>query len=155
MSAQGLEGFWGRARRVVPGLPSRVPEAWAFGAGPAEADELLGLVLAGLKTATSSAASDYAAAGEDLPAAGDLAIVLDGAARPRALIETTSVTVVRFDRVGAAHAWCEGEGERTLSAWRREHEAFWREHAAGGFSLGMRVVCEQFRLRFPLPPGDG
>jgi len=49
------------ATRVVP------PPAWSFGATSERADELLGLVLDGTKTATASAHWAYEVEGEELP----------------------------------------------------------------------------------------
>lgn len=141
-----LESFWAAARAAVPCLPECMPDAWAFGATAEEADALLDLVLAGTKTAASSARTDYEAEDVDLPRPGDLGIVLDGADRPRVVIATTRVVVVPFDQVTAEHAVAEGEGDRTLASWRAEHERFWRAHAASGFAPDMPVVCEAFRV---------
>lgn len=141
---------------VVDSLP---PPAWAFGATPAQADELLELVLAGTKTATAGAYDDDAADEEPLPQPGDLAIVLDGAGHPRALLATTDVRVVPFDEVDADHAWAEGEGDRSLSTWRRVHERFFTEHADHdlGFRPDMPVVLERFTRLVPTrdAPGRG
>lgn len=160
-----VEAFWVEARRrakleSLPGyfgpsvLASVRPPAWTFGADRVTADELLGLVLDGVKTATASAAEDYEADDEPLPERGTLGIVLDGSGRPRALIGVTDVAVVPFGRVDADHAYAEGEGDRTLEQWREEHERFFTEHdpAGRGFRSGMPVVLERFRLLFPQPP---
>jgi uncharacterized protein YhfF len=157
---QELDAFWHEARRAlglarvpgvtaaeVPALPR--PPAWAFGATPEQADELLSLVLAGTKTATASAHADYATDGEDVPTPGELSIVLDGAGHPRALLVTTEVHVVPFSDVDAHHARDEGEGDRSLDHWRAVHERFFREHARDGFSSTMLVVLERFRLLYP------
>lgn len=143
-----IRRFWAAARRADPTLPPDPPPADALGGTPEEADALLALVLAGRKTATSSAADDYAAAGAPLPHVGDLSILLDGVGRPRAVVEVSDVVVVPFDEVGAEHAGAEGEGDRSQAAWRAEHERFWRAHAVGGFLPTMPVVCEQFRVRW-------
>lgn len=130
-----------------------IPPAWAFGATPEQADELLDLVLAGVKTATAGALWDYEAEGEALPEAGALSIILDGRAHPRALIRTTEVTVLPFDDVDEDHAHAEGEDDRTLHSWRKIHERFFAEHAAHdrGFAPDMPVVCERFTLIYPTP----
>lgn len=141
--------FWSSVRLHVPDLPVAVPGAWAFGATPADADGLLGLVLAGTKTATASSLSDYEEDAEPLPAPGDLSIILDGAGRPRAVLEVTSIQIVPFDQVSEDHARAEGEDDRTLESWRRIHERFWREHSARGFAPDMPVVCENFQVVFP------
>lgn len=104
-------------RAEVAGLPEQVPEAWAFGAEPAQADELLALVLAGIKSATASSLWAYEAEGEPLPTAGDLSILLDGRGEPRAVIRSTDVHVVPFRGVDAEHAHAEGEGDRSLAHW--------------------------------------
>ncbi len=153
-----VERFWSLACHrakltTLPGyLPSTTLEAvppptWSFGRTPQQADELVGLVLDGLKTATASARADYDAEGAALPRPGELGIVLDGAGHPRALVETTSVDVVAFSEVGEDHARDEGEGDRSLAHWRRVHAEFFGG-PAGGFEPDMPVVLERFRLVF-------
>lgn len=156
------DAFWADAS-IRAGLnPSRVyfgpnptdalrPPAWSFGADPATADALLALVLAGTKTATASALWDYEAAGEEPPAAGTLSIVTDGAGHPRALIQTTSVRVVPFGEVDEAHAYAEGEGDRSLAHWRAVHQRYFTDHAENdrGFEPDMPVVLEAFEVLVP------
>lgn len=143
-----VEEFWRECREALPGLPEDMPEAWAFGALPEHADELLALVLAGTKTATASSLWDIEATGEAMPRPGDLSIILDGSGTPRALIETTAGAIVPFDEVSQEHAFAEGENDRTLDSWREIHERYWRRHSESprGFERGMPVVCEEFRL---------
>ena len=143
-----LADFWARARAAVPGLPAAVPEAWAFGATAEHADSLLRLVMDGVKTGTASSGWDLEAAGEPVPRVGELSIILDGAGQPRVVIETTDVQTVPFTEVSAEHARAEGEGDRTLQAWREIHRRFWSEHAEDprGWAPDMPVVCERFRL---------
>jgi uncharacterized protein YhfF len=133
---------------VVGAVP---PPAWSFGDSPQLADELLALVLEGTKTATAALVSEYEDADEPLPKKGDLSIVLDGDAAPRALIRTTAVDVVPFDAVGEEHAYLEGEGDRTLDSWREEHERYWRRNLAEGqeFTGDLPVVCERFEMVYP------
>jgi uncharacterized protein YhfF len=153
-----VESFWelARFRAKLNSAPSYFgpttlevvpPPAWSFGDTPEQSDALLALVLDGTKTATASALRDY---GDDepLPEPGTLGILLDGAGRPRALIEVTEVAVVPFDEVTEAHAVLEGEGDRTLASWRAEHERFFTETATGEpvFRPDMPVVLERFRV---------
>lgn len=146
-----LSAFWAARRAELPALPEALPLAWAFGATPEHADELLDLVLRGVKVGTASSMWDYEATGEPLPVVGELSIVLDGADEPRAVIETTSLRVVPFDEVDAEHAAAEGEGDRTLAYWRAAHERYWRAHSEDprGFEHDMPVLCERFRLLWP------
>lgn len=131
-------------------LDSVPPPAWSFGAGPEQADELLGLVLAGTKTATAGALWDYEAEGEALPDVGALSIILDSTGQPRALIETTEVQVVPFDEISDEQARLEGEGDLSLAHWRDVHQRFFTEVADHdrGFSTDMPVVWERFRVLY-------
>lgn len=110
----------------MPELPETPPEAWAFGATPEHADELLALVLAEIKVGTASSLWDYEESGDPLPVVGELSIILDGSGAPRAVIETTAIDIVPFDEVDEAHAYAEGEDDRTLAQWREVHERYWR-----------------------------
>ncbi len=128
------------------GLPDQYKDAvtFAFGDSPALADELLALVLAGKKTATCASLRDYVGNSTDKPVVGRRDVVLDGAGRPAAVIETVEITYRRFDEVDATFARDEGEGEATLEQWRHDHETYFRRN--GGFSPDMDLLCERFRL---------
>ena len=157
-----IQTFWQEYQDSLPaghthaGRP--LPQAWAFGDGPAMADELGALVLDGIKTATCSLVWEYEAEGEPTPQEGDLSIVLDGQGRPLCLIETCQVEIKPFDKVEADFAYDEGEDDRTLESWQAGHQRFFtRACAALGRtpSPGMPVVCERFRLVWPVQvPGD-
>ena len=113
--------------------------SFAFGDGPDLADELLDLVLKGVKTATCST--------EDEPntsTPGERWIVLDGRGQPRCVIESLEVTYRRFGEVDAAFASDEGEGDRSLAYWREAHRKYFGRQ--GKFSEDMMLMCERFRL---------
>jgi uncharacterized protein YhfF len=113
--------------------------SFAFGDGPELADELLDLVLKGVKTATCST--------EDEPntsTSGERWIVLDGRGMPRCVIETTEITYRRYGDVDAAFAHDEGEGDRSLGYWRKAHRQYFGRQ--GKFSEDMMLMCERFRL---------
>lgn len=148
-----LAEFWARVRAERPALPAELPEAWAFGATAEHADGLLALVLEGTKTGTASSLWDYEDGTEPVPAVGDLSIILDGAGRPRTVLEVTRIDIVPFDQVTAEHARAEGEDDRTLASWRRIHERFWRDHSEQGFAPDMPVVCERFQVLVTPPAG--
>ena len=146
--------FWAEARGAVPTLPKQPPPTdriWGFGATPEQADELLALVLAGVKTGTAGFLWEYEADDEALPTPGGLDVILDGSGAPRAVIETTAAEVLPFDEVTAEHAHAEGEDDRTLASWRRIHRDFYEQHVRIGraFREDMPVVCERFRLVYP------
>jgi uncharacterized protein YhfF len=115
-------------------------EGFAFGDTPELADELLELVLIGKKTATCWAASG----GDKGVVLGKRWIVKDSLGRPAAIIETVELDRRRFPEVDSAFAHDEGEGDRSLSDWRRAHTAYFTRR--GEFSLDMELYCERFRL---------
>ena len=123
---------WGAIPEKYRGLQS-----FAFGDGPALADELLDLVLKGIKTATCSTEDQSAIPGARW-------IVLDGRGAPRGVIETTEVTYRRFGEVDAAFAHDEGEGDRSLAYWQQAHRNYFGRLRK--FSEDMMLMCERFRL---------
>lgn len=146
--------FW---QKYLSSLPEeeqkdlKMPDAWAFGEGEEMADELGGLVLKGMKTATASLLWEYEAEGSPLPEPGGLSIILDGQEKPICLIETVSVEVKPFNLVDEKFAFAEGEGDRSLAYWREAHWRFFRRTCAvigREPSKEMPVVCERFHLIF-------
>jgi uncharacterized protein YhfF len=124
---------------------SAVPEkyrslrSFAFGDSPALANELLDLVIKGVKTATCSTEDE-----PNVSSPGERWIVLDGDGTPRCVIETTEVSFRRYNEVDAAFAYDEGEGDRSLSYWREAHRRYFVR--LGRFSEDMMLMCERFRL---------
>jgi len=156
-----LAAFWEVAKRhaklaTLPGwfgpgpLESLQPQAWAFGGTPEIADELLDLVLRGVKTAGASALWEYEEVDEPIPTVGTLGIVLDGRGHPRALVVTTAVDVVPFGEVGEEHAALEGEGDGSLAQWRQAHAHYLTTADGGerGFGEETPVVLERFEVLY-------
>ncbi|MDR1851520.1 MAG: ASCH domain-containing protein [Propionibacteriaceae bacterium] len=161
--AKEIDLFWAQARRMtkmetLPGWMPRywsevvAPPAWSFGDTPQMADELLGLVLEGKKTATCGLLSDYEEEHEPLPEVGDLSIILDGQGRPRALVRNYYVAMLPFKDVDAEQAYLEGEGDRTLDYWRKAHEEYFTAclaEAGKTFTEDVEVVEERFEVLYP------
>jgi uncharacterized protein YhfF len=127
-------------------------------------DRLLRAVLDGEKTATSSLAVEYLS-GEPLPKVGERLELVDHDGRRCGMVETTRVRIIPLDQVGDDVAHDEGEGFADATAWRRAHEAFWKETAAviraeagdPGWSLRSAepVVVEWFRLLYSPEEAEG
>ena len=88
-------------------------------------DRLVGAILSGAKTATSSLAEAWRRAGDPMPRVGDLEVVVDSAARLVCVTRNTAVATCRLAEVTDEHAEREGEGFAHAAAWRAAHEAFW------------------------------
>jgi uncharacterized protein YhfF len=115
------------------------------------ADQLLALVLTGVKTASCGALRDFPADNPGRPSVGRRDIVLDGAGQPAAVIETVEVTERRFEDVDEAFA--REEGARTLAEWRMHHQAYFSRN--GGYAPDMWLLCERFRLVETLNASQG
>jgi uncharacterized protein YhfF len=115
-------------------------ETFSFGDGPHLAERLGSLVLDGRKTATCWAVSE----GVKKTEVGKLMVMLDGAGRPRAVIETVELTQRRFDEVDEQFANDEGEGDRTLPYWRAAHRNYFTRNSQ--FEDNMLLWCERFRV---------
>ena len=126
-------------------------DAWSFGGGPSMANELATLVLNGVKIATASAYQLYELENSPLPPIGGLNIILDSDNNAICITETTKVYTCPFLEVSEEHAFKEGEGDKSLSYWRKVHRDFFsREFRAYGlnFDERMLVVCEEFKVIF-------
>lgn len=146
MSAQTL---WD-AYCAATGHSGELPEIDQFGDAAEMADELLVLVLRDIKRATCSLARDFST--QARPKRGDHWIITDGAGRASCIIRTTKIELVRICDVTAEFAFIEGEGDKSLSYWKREHDAYFtRQAASEGFVYDDKMigVCEQFERVWP------
>jgi uncharacterized protein YhfF len=115
-------------------------ERFSFGNTSEMADELLGLVLEGKKTATSWAA----VWGDEGDYVGNQQIIVDSEGNDRALIETTSLVKRTFMEVDEEYAKAEGEGDLSLDFWRKEHKRFFSQEKT--FSQDMEIFCRRFKV---------
>ena len=133
--------------------PGNLPKAEFMFPGP-ERDRLVGLILAGTKTATAALMIEYEEDDEPLPQVGERSALVDSSERPVAILVTTAVDVIPLGKITDRHAIDEGEGDTTAAAWRHTHESFWNapeyrnEFADPDFSLNddSLVVFEHFKV---------
>lgn len=97
--------YWESYLAEHPEAADKFDSAWAFGDNPRLADELLDLVLRGIKTGTAQNYELIKAQGLSMPFTGGLSVLLDSTGQPRAIIETTKVEVVPFAEVTAEFAY--------------------------------------------------
>ncbi|WP_241608498.1 ASCH domain-containing protein [Rosenbergiella australiborealis] len=117
-------------------------QAWGFGDSPQMADELATLVVNGLKTASCGSLASYET--DPIPKIGSYHIILNGQDDAVCVIRIVALRLWRFSQVTQELAYKEGEGDRSLNYWRKEHEAFFRRE--GTFHEDMEVVAEEFQL---------
>ncbi|NNC91279.1 MAG: ASCH domain-containing protein [Acidimicrobiia bacterium] len=150
MADDRIAEFWDGF--VAAGGPDTRYTAWHFGADddPGLQTELALLVRHGPKRATAGVLAEYENENEELPAAGDFSVILDGRGDPQCIIRTTHVEVRAFGEVDEGFAWTEGEGDRTLAWWKRAHQDHF---ARAGVIVGddTEMVLERFELVWPTP----
>jgi uncharacterized protein YhfF len=146
-----IADYWNRFKKENQ-ITSQFVNAWSFGDSPELADELLRLVLTGKKTGTATLVIELEKEGDKMPEVGDYNVILDGKGKPAAIIRTTSVEIKPFNKVEEAYAYSEGEDDRTLKSWKREHWKYWtRKGQKLGFVMkeDLLVICENFELVHP------
>lgn len=143
------ETLWQEYKKINPDIGEEI-DAWAFGA---ESDKLADLVLKGEKTATASVYDLYQIDNEPIPEAGTFDVILDSKDNAICIVEITKVTIVPFNQVSEEHAFKEGEGDKTLSYWRKVHKDLfnqWFEEENLIFTEDKLVVLEEFCKVYPL-----
>lgn len=133
---------------MTPNLPIT-----QFGLDAAAMDSSAQLVLSGDKRATTSLFASYAHDRETLPTIGDRSIVRDSRDRDIAIIEVSRVEIRRYCDVDAAFALTEGEGDKSLSYWKRVHWDYLGQECARiniPLTPEAEVVLEYFTMVKPL-----
>jgi len=124
-------------------------KAWSFGDSPEMANDLLQLVLSGKKTATCGALWDYEFYNDPIPVEGTFEIILNGEEQPACKIKNTQVRIISFNKVDAAFAAAEGEGDLSLKSWQVMHQDFFERtlpKIEKEFSEEMPLVCVNFEV---------
>ena len=117
-----VERYWEQFRASLPAgarRPSAYADTAAFGFTWDDAREIAALVRNGTKTATGGLVWSNEADGKPGSQPGDLWIVIAGPDEPVCIIETTEVRVIPYDEVPEEYAWEGGEGDRSMTDWRR------------------------------------
>jgi uncharacterized protein YhfF len=147
-----VRAFWGAFCRKAQLDTGTAYQAWHFGDSAELAHELVELVLAGPKRATTSLVWAIERRPELAPVLHGYNVLTELDGTPRCVVRTVGIEVRRFRDVDARYAWDEGEGARTLDSWRADHwEYFARECATLGRkpSEEMQVLLERFELLYP------
>jgi uncharacterized protein YhfF len=154
MTRDSVQTYWQRFLSTLPSdssyhSKSYIAEGW--GDGPEMADELGALIAQGIKTGTCSALWEWEAERNPIPSVGLITIALDGRGEPLCIVETTEITVRKYNEVDADFARSEGEGDLSLEYWCVAHRNFFSRvlpKIGREFSEEMPLVCERFKLIF-------
>lgn len=112
---------YGDLQKKYPNL-----EVWGH---PSEYRDLYDLTVSGYKTATSSWYASYLNENEELDYPGSLSIMVDNPENPKyeVLLETQKVVIEKFEDISVETAYCNGEGDRSVSDWKRIFGDFWEK----------------------------
>ncbi|MEU2203756.1 ASCH domain-containing protein [Microbacterium oleivorans] len=159
LDRDAADRMWADYRAAHPAAAAAGPEYTVehFGDSPRLADQLLDAVLNGPKRATSELVAEFFEHGDQLPRIGSHWIACDGTGAPRIIIRSTELRVGAFASADAAFAFDEGEDDRSLESWQREHRRYFtRVAAARGaeWSEDDEIVFERFAVVWPPEHAD-
>ncbi|TCI84865.1 ASCH domain-containing protein [Tenacibaculum sp. M341] len=129
----------------------KLPESFYFCDNEKDANECAELVVKGIKQATATSIWWFEKNNEALPKIGDQYIVTDWNGNAKAIIETTKIELVPYNKITPEFAATEGEGDKSLTYWKKVHKAYYsREMEPYGeqFDENMMIVCEYFKKIF-------
>lgn len=149
------EVMWAAYCRAT-GIPLELEhQVDSFGDSVAMANELAGLVAAGIKRATACLAADFDAGDGAISSGtpGDLCVIVDGSERAKCVVRTIEIRVGAFESADERFAFDEGEGDRSLGGWIQSHEAYFRRRCndlAIPWNRRIPVVFERFEVVWPI-----
>ena len=113
-----------------------------------DADECAELVVKGIKQATATSLWWFEKNKEPLPNIGEQYIVTDWNGNAKAIIETTKIEQVPYNKITAEFAKIEGEGDKSLKYWKEVHKAYYNREMKPFnevFDENMVIICEHFK----------
>lgn len=146
--------YWVDCAAGINEPADRPLRARRFGSTPEMSELLLGLVLAGEKTITSTSPWLYDDDLQAAPAVGDYWVVMDGAGKPSAVLRTTGVKTLPMNEVTGQDSQLEGPSVRPIEEWRRVHWNFFTRMLAPlgkAPTADMPVTLEYFEVVCPRP----
>lgn len=146
-----VETYWKNFICGNPQYKNREYSAWHFCDNKKSANKLADLVKDGIKKGTASLEKNYSFETEPLPEKGDISVIINWEQEPQCIIETVKILKYKFKDVPAEFAEIEGEGDKSLTYWKKVHlDFFTREAKEYGFEFNeeLYVICEEFKIVF-------
>lgn len=144
-----VESLWSEFLFKNPDNKNKeTPISFYFCDNKEDADECADLVVKKIKQATASSRWWFEKNNEILPKIGDQYVITDWDGNAKAVIEVTKVQETPYNQITAEFAQTEGEGDKSLSYWKKVHKAYYsREMEPFGekFDEDMIIVCEYFK----------
>jgi uncharacterized protein YhfF len=149
--SQEVLDFWEKVKEET-GIDGAFADAYGIGDTSELKQELLNLVLDGKKRASTSLVKESELEGWPEPEVGQYNVILDGCDKPAAVVRTVRIRKCSFSDVDEEHSFWEGEDERTLDSYIREHTKYYTRRGAAldfEFTPNMEVILERFELVYP------
>lgn len=145
--------MWDSFLKENPDNPVKtVPESFYFCDNQKDADECADLVVKGVKQATATSLWWFEKNNEKLPVVDNQYVVTRWNGEAVAIIQTTKVEKVPYSEITEEFARTEGEGDKSLSYWRKVHKAYYSREMAPfneEFDENMIIICEYFKKIYP------
>lgn len=128
---------------------TKTPTSFYFCDNEFDANECADLVVKGIKRATATSLWWFEKNNEPLPKVGNQYIITDWRGNARALIETTKIELIPYNKITVEFAEIEGEGDKSLEYWKKVHKDYYSREMKTfkeKFDENMIIVCEQFKL---------
>ena len=149
---KSVENLWNDFMRENPlNKIIETPLSFYFCDNEKDADECAELVVKGIKRATATSLWWYEKNKKSLPKVGEQYIVTDWKGNAKAIIETTKVEQVPYNKITAEFAEIEGEGDKSLEYWKKVHKTYYEREMAlfnEEFDNYMIIVCEHFKTSY-------
>ncbi len=147
MKNEAVQLFWEEFSKANPSYKNHTFNYGYFCDNEADANTCAELVKNDIKRATAHALLSLQLNNTPLPKIGDLFVVTDWPGTPKCIVKTTSVKLLPYFTINAEHARLEGEGDKSLEHWQRNHWAYYTRELKPFNrypSQSMIVVFERF-----------
>jgi uncharacterized protein YhfF len=126
----------------------KTPISFYFCDNEIDANECAILVVKGIKRATATSVWWFEKNNKPLPKIGDQYIITDWSGTAKAVIETTKIEQVPYNKITSEFAKIEGEGDKSLKYWKKVHKEYYSKEMKPfneQFDEKMIIVCEHFK----------
>lgn len=126
----------------------KTPLSFYFCDNEFDANDCADLVVKGIKRATATSLWWFEKNNEPLPKVGNQYIITDWNGNAKAVIETTKIEQVPYNKITSEFAEIEGEGDKSLEYWKKVHKDYYTREMKPfneEFDENMIIVCEQFK----------
>ncbi len=116
-----------------------------------DANTSIKLINKGLKKATAHSLLGLQLRNEPLPKIGDFRVVTNWEGQAKSIVRTISVKMTPFFNIDEHHALMEGEGDKSLAYWKKNHWDYYTRELAPYNRVpreSMIIVCEVFEKVF-------